>query len=748
MTTASAEPDNDLREGAARFAAAAFGPAKLRALRDTPDGLDPAALAEAGGEGWLSILAPEAEGGMGQGLAAACVVAEAFGRALAPIPFAGAAACLLAAQALRTAFGREALQALLDGSMLALPVPARDGARFIATRAAGGWRLEGSARGVFGAPAADFLLIEADTPDGPAVALLPRNKPGLSIKMARTVDGASTGDIAASCDVAAAAVIVGAEAAGLRRAITTALDILCAAELVGLADAAIELTLAHLRTRQQFGRALGSFQALQFRAVDAHIGVALARALTSEAARMADRDGEAGAVIAAAAKVKAADAAREATRATVQLHGAIGFTDEHDIGLFLKRAIALDVAWGTQAHHRVGIAARALDGAAREVGFRQDSAADAAFRAEVRGWLEQNLPSHLRNLPTRPDHKEADTWHRQLFARGWVAPAWPREFGGMGASVAQQLILFEEMGAAGAPEISGQAISHLGPILQVFGSPEQKARHLPGMLSGETTWCQGYSEPGAGSDLASLRTKAARDGDDFVVNGSKIWTTWAHHADWMFALVRTNPDAKKQLGITFILIDMKTPGVTRRPIQTLAGDDEFSEVFFDDVRVPASNVVGAVDDGWRVATAVLEKERLNGANPRKCAQLFPLISRAAKDSGAARDAAFRDRLARASIDYMALCAVYARIAGATEARTAPTGDFAFAKLVNAELAQTLCELLIEAFGPNGAVDGPLEVGGELIWPGRTFLQSRRNTIHGGTVEIQRGLIARRALGLG
>ena len=177
----------------------------------------------------------------------------------------------------------------------------------------------------------------------------------------------------------------------------------------------------------------------------------------------------------------------------------------------------------------------------------------------------------------------------------------------MEAPLQQQIILMEELGRAGAPELSAQGISHIGPILIAFGSEEQKARHLPGILSGDAIWCQGYSEPGAGSDLASLRTAAVLDGDSFVINGQKIWTTWAHHADWMFALVRTDPAAVKQAGISFILIDMKSPGITARPIRTIANDDELAEVFFDNVRVPRENLVGELNDGWRIANALLRK---------------------------------------------------------------------------------------------------------------------------------------------
>ncbi len=267
------------------------------------------------------------------------------------------------------------------------------------------------------------------------------------------------------------------------------------------------------------------------------------------------------------------------------------------------------------------------------------------------------------------------------------------------------------------------------------------------MVCGDAIWCQGYSEPGAGSDLASLRTRAVRDGGHFIVNGSKIWTTWGQHAHWMFALVRTNPDVKKQEGITFLMIDMSSPGVTRRPIRTITGEEEFAEIFFDDVRVPVGNVVGEIDGGWRVANAVLEKERLNGANPVKCAQLLARVKSAAQHAGLMDDASFADRLARAEIDYVALCATYAEIVDIVETGSRSRGDFAFAKLVSGELQQQLCELLAEACGPLAAAAEPVEIGGASITPGIVYLQNRRVTIYGGSAEVQRLLIARRVLGL-
>ncbi len=253
--------------------------------------------------------------------------------------------------------------------------------------------------------------------------------------------------------------------------------------------------------------------------------------------------------------------------------------------------------------------------------FLVDSAQDAKFRSEVRNWMAKNLPDELRGWSTRPPRDMIQPWHHKLFEKGWIAPNWPKEYGGMEASISEQLILQEELGHAGAPILSRQALGHIGPILMRHGTDAQKADHLPKMLSGEVMWCQGYSEPGSGSDLASLQTRGEVDGEEIVINGQKIWTTGGHSADWMYALVRTNPDApKKQGGISMVLIDLKTPGISIRPIMTIADDEEFSEVFFDDVRIPFSNLVGKLNDGWSVAKALLASDRIGNANPQLALQ--------------------------------------------------------------------------------------------------------------------------------
>ena len=767
MSADISEDQSALRDGAERFAADVFGPANLRDLRDAPDGANPDAMARAAQDGWLSILVTEEYGGAGQDVFAAALVCQAFGAHLSNIPAAPAMAALAAVaqvphwreqQAFRDAMEGKAtiLPALAGLNTVASELKGADQGGLVCSRSAGGAAfVNGVRKLVHAGGAADFFLVEVDDAAGAMLALVRCDYPGLRVETRRTVDGGSLMDLHFENCVFGGGDIVfeSIESRHIAASTRTTLNVLLAAELAGLMETAIERTLEHLRTREQFGRPLGSFQALQFRMADVHMQMSLSRALTFETARLASEASASAGTTAAAAFAKAAEAAITATRTMIQMHGAMGFTDEHDAGLYLKRATTLANAYGTAAGRRKTVAAQTLGhDEAAPIRFREDTEEDAKFRSEVRTWLDANLPDRLRNLPTRPSPQDAEMWHKKLYERGWVAPAWPKQYGGMEATIPERIILIDELANAGAPEISGQALGHLGPILQRFGTPEQKAQHLPGMISGEVLWCQGYSEPSSGSDLASLRTRAVRDGDDFIINGQKIWTTWGHYADWMFCLVRTNPDVKKQAGITFILIDMKTPGITPRGIRTITGEDEFAEVFFDDVRVPVANVVGEIDDGWTVATALLEQERLNGSNPQKAGHLLGKTKRAARHSGMIDDPAFRDRLVRAEIDYVALCATYAQIVRTTEKDIRTNADYAFAKLIAAELQQEICELMVEALGAEGAITGSLDLGAEnrtidRLYPGITYLQNRRATIYGGTSEVQRLLMSRRVLGL-
>jgi alkylation response protein AidB-like acyl-CoA dehydrogenase len=381
--------------------------------------------------------------------------------------------------------------------------------------------------------------------------------------------------------------------------------------------------------------------------------------------------------------------------------------------------------------------------------FRLDSEEDAAFRAEVRAWLEENLDEELRDQTIRMDPEKLIPWHKLLRDKGWIAPHWPKENGGMGASLSQQIIMNEEMGRIGAPQLcTVHGLNHLGPILIEFGTEEQKAKYLPPIIEGDIIWAEGYSEPNSGSDLASLRTKAERVGDEYIVNGQKIWTTFGHYSDWIFCLVRTDPDAKpKQAGIGFLLFDLKSPGVTVRPITTIAGDDEFSECFFEDVHVPAENMVGDAGEGWRIANAVLMHERFNSGNPYLNFKALERVHKVARATGAMDDPAFRDRLADLEIRAVAFSALFDHAVELTRAERPPGPAASIMKINGKETLMEIACLLFEAAGaqaPGTALvdtpEGPIDVAD-------IFLMTRHESIRGGTSEIMRNIVAKRGLGL-
>lgn len=379
--------------------------------------------------------------------------------------------------------------------------------------------------------------------------------------------------------------------------------------------------------------------------------------------------------------------------------------------------------------------------------IRPETSQETAFRAEVRGWLEENLPQDLRNLTFRPEPARAMPWYRALAGKGWIAPHWPKAFGGMGASPAEQVILFEESARIGVPDLPSQGLNHIGPLLMKLGSEAQQRFHLPRILSGESIWCQGYSEPGAGSDLAGIQTRGEVRGDRIVVNGQKIWTTWAHHADWMYALVRTTPGIGKKHGITFLLLDMTSRGITPRPIKTIGGDEEFCEVFFDDVEVPLANVVGAVGEGWRIATSLLDEERIRIGTPflplRALARLRTMLRFNALEG----DTGWQRRFARAEIMVETVTAAYFQCLESFEAGRAAGGESSYLKILATEVTQEIVDLAQEAAGAYRAVVADPAGADMRVDFNEMFLQSRRLSIYGGSNEIQRSILAAQVLGL-
>ena len=380
--------------------------------------------------------------------------------------------------------------------------------------------------------------------------------------------------------------------------------------------------------------------------------------------------------------------------------------------------------------------------------FRRDTPAEAEFRMTVRTWLEANLPVALRGRTARPPPAELMPWYQALSRKGWIAPNWPKKYGGMGATLNEQIIMTEELARVGAPQMPAQGLNHIGPILIEFATDAQKARHLPPIIAGTVIWAQGYSEPGSGSDLASLATRATLEGDHFVVQGQKIWTTWGHHSDWMFALVRTDQMAQpRHAGISFLLIDLHSHGITIRPIKTIAGDDEFSEVFFDNVIVPAENLVGKLNDGWRIANALLGHERIGTSNPQYALMALDRIKTIARASGVMADPAFQDRLAAASINVTALSALFSHAVELANQKQSPGPESSIIKIFGSELLQSLNDLLIEAAGSHAPAEKPIMTEFGTVDVSTSFLQVRRATIYGGSSEIQRNIVARRVLNL-
>ncbi|WP_158912619.1 acyl-CoA dehydrogenase family protein [Caulobacter sp. S45] len=377
--------------------------------------------------------------------------------------------------------------------------------------------------------------------------------------------------------------------------------------------------------------------------------------------------------------------------------------------------------------------------------LRPETPEQSAFRAEVRAWFEAELPPSLRDLTFRPARELIMPWYKRVSQRGWLAPEWKRADGGMEATPVQQIILIEEAARIGAPDLPTQGVHQIGPILRRFGTKEQQARHLPPILAGDILWCQGYSEPGSGSDLASLSTRGRVEGDEIVITGQKTWNTWAHNADWMYALVRSNEDAPKRQNITFVLIDLKTPGITRRPILTLADDYELCEVFFDEVRVPLENVVGEVDKGWDIVTALLTNERVQIGSPSNALRALQRVRRIVRLLGERLDASGRDKVAQAEIEVAALTAAF--LQALEDLAAGVQCDASYLKILASETTQFVLDVEQGLCGPAAALKSPERVGEDVIDFSELFLQSRRLSIYGGTNEIQRGLLAARVLEL-
>jgi alkylation response protein AidB-like acyl-CoA dehydrogenase len=384
---------------------------------------------------------------------------------------------------------------------------------------------------------------------------------------------------------------------------------------------------------------------------------------------------------------------------------------------------------------------------------------EEAFRQDVRAWVRDHLPKDISDKVHRSirlTKEDLQRWAKILGGKGWLGWGWPKQHGGPGWNAVQKHLFEEETALAGAPRVVPFGPVMVAPVIMAFGSPEQQRRFLPGIASGEVWWSQGYSEPGSGSDLASLKTTAERKGDFYVVNGQKTWTTLGQHGDWIFCLVRTSSQGKPQTGISFLLIDMRSPGVTVRPIVTMDGEHEVNEVWFDNVEVPADQLIGEENKGWTYAKHLLAHERTNIADVNRAKRELERVKRVAKHEGVWDDVRFRDQIALLEVDVVALEMMVLRVLSAETSGKAALDVAGLLKIRGSEIQQRYTELMMLAAGPAAVpwIFEAMDAGwqGDQVGPGfaapyaPTYFNMRKTTIYGGSNEVQRNIVAQTVLG--
>jgi len=750
-----------LRESARNFRERALPHERLRALRADSKTFDRAQWAQMAELGWAQMLVPQSRGGLELDMSAVAAVCCEMGAAVAPEPLIETA--VGTATILNYRVTDDADLPALDGAEhIIVPALGATGDSAFATVAArhdpGTFTLDGSCSNVPLGADADGWIVPATCGGEPAWFYIDRGAVGATAEPHELADGGRDATLRFE-QVNGTLIVSGAQAMSAQKAARHRVEFASSAYLLGLSETLFQITLDYLATRRQFGQAIGSFQAIQHRMVDLYLQNRLTAAVIDAVGPAFVRpESDAAARAASRARYRACTTALAMTREAIQLHGAIGTTDECDVGLFANRALVMTARYGQAATHVARLADIAVGAPAAPALTPVDADVVPAdgdwnafdndtFRAIVRQWLETNYPPTLRNPSSRLHWNECRDWYAQLYERGWAAPAWPAEHGGMGLKPDKLLIFIEERERHGVARTPDQGIIMIGPLLMQHGSPSQQQYYLPHALSGEHIWCQGYSEPNAGSDLASLATSAVRDGDEFVINGQKIWTTMAHDATHMFCLVRTDPAAKPQAGISFVLIDLEVDGITIRPIRNIAGDAEFCEVFFDDVRIPVDSLVGNLNDGWTIAKALLSFERLFIGSPKQCQHGLSRLYEIADPTGLRENPVFLDRLTRFEIDVADLESLYTEFADALRRGETLGADVSLLKIWASETVCRLSEFILESAGPAGGQRGAIrfgEVANDVL---SHYYNARPTPIYGGSNEIQRNILAKHVLGM-
>ncbi len=684
-----------------------------RALLEAETEQLPAFWGELADVGWLGLHLPEEHGGSGFGLSELVIVAEELGRSVAPGPF------------VPTAIASAVIAAIAPADVQARLLPGLASGSVIGAVALGGdvtvsdGTAQGSAGVVLSGHLADVLVVAA----GDDVAIVETGAGGVETEVPANID-----PVRRSARVR----LAGAPATvlpGGRRVLTDLARTVLAAEATGVAREVTMQASEYAKVREQFGRPIATFQAVKHHCANMLVAAEVATAAVWDAARAAGAGGDQASYTAAIAATLAVPAGVQNAQLNIQVHGGIGFTWEHDAHLYLRRAAAIEALIDTEA------AAKEVTDLVRH-GVRRAGAIDLPpeaeeIRAEIRPEVER-----LRDLD--------DTARRQaLIESGFAVPHWPRPWG-RDAGAIEQLVIEQEFAAAGLKRPGYGITGWVILTLIQHATPEQVDRWVRPALNQEVIWCQLFSEPGAGSDAAGIRTRATRTDDGWLINGQKVWTSGAHVARYGFATVRTNPDARKHSGITTMVIDMKAPGVTVRPLKMPTGNSDFNEVFFDDVFIPDVDVVGPVDGGWTVARATLGNESVSigGGGGSAGMNLPPDAFIAPLDASPERLAGGAGRVGRHIALTQSMTALNLRTAHRAVAGGAPGPEGNITKLLLSELGHESAAILAELAGPDLAfLDGPGAIAGMLL------LASRAMSIAGGTSEIKRNQIAERILGL-
>ena len=715
--------------------------------------------------GAVAMSAPDYLGGSGAMLIEEVIAAEQLGAAAAAVPVASVSAALaILTQLSGEAAGQLASSILVDGQIVLCALSARLGLRtgVQADRRDDQWHLSGEIADALEGAAGSAFLIHAETPDGPAYFLadaagITHDQPSLdhAQRLARIV----------LADTPALRIGSVADDASLTASVLARARLLLAAQAVGAADRALTTTVGYAKQRTAFGQPIGRFQAIKHPLADMLVMVENARSAVYRAAW--SLDGGADSTLAVLmAKAVASENAVKVIHQAIQCHGGIGFTWEHDLHLLLRRAKSAELALGQpeELFEEIG---RALvsdrgSGDLRSNAARTVVAGDDRFRDELTAWLDEHLPEGWGTpefrIPRGPNGREFMRSLQRVFASGnWAGIHWPKEFGGRAATLAQQVIYNTELVTRGVPQLPGhRGLTIVGPTLIQHGTQEQRWRFLERIRTGDDLWAGGFSEPEAGSDLASLRTRGIVDGDSIVISGQKIWTSSAHWCNWIYTLVRTNPVAPKHDGISVVAIPLDSPGVMIRPIRQMNGLSNFNEVFFEDVRVPLENIIGPVNEGWRVNRTTLSHEHFTlfiGSQARYSRSLDDIVAMAQtvpwadRDSARSTDPHVQARLGRAWCTSQLIMINGLRNVARVEAGNPPGPEGSIAKVFGQEAEKQLFELAIDIAGPAGLLDrGAVGGVGKGKWL-FGYLGARAATIGGGTSEIHRNKIAEGVLGL-